>query len=276
MNFSIHDKKIGFIGLGNMGQAIIKALLSSGTLKPEQVLVHNRTPGKVQKMVSRFNVTAFDTAEELVEKADVVMLATKPQDLLELLEPLRTAFSLDKAVISLAAGISLKTLRKYIPEAQLVRVMPNTPIFICKAVIGFCLEKPNVVLEGLVKKLFSPLGYVVSTEEGEEFSALMVSSSSGTGFILELMKYWQDWVEENGLEPEMARKIVIETFMGAAQLAAESPDLSFDQQIVKVASKKGVTAAGLSSMRELELEGILRMSFNKALMRDHELAKENI
>lgn len=275
MNFALTDKSIGFIGLGNMGQAILGALLNSQTLKPHQVYVHNRTPGKTQKMVARYNVNAVETPEELIEKSDVVILATKPQDLLNLLEPLKNTFTSDKVAISLAAGIQLATLKKYIPEAQLVRVMPNTPIFICKAVIGFCTAKPNIVIENLIKKLFSPLGYVVSTEEGEEFSALMVASASGTGFILELMKYWQDWIEENGIEPEIARKIVIETFLGTAQLAGESPDLSFDQQTVKVASKKGVTAAGLSSMRELELEGILRMSFNKALMRDHELAKEN-
>ncbi len=275
MTFSLHDKKIGFIGLGNMGQAILSALMTSETLVPEQVFVHNRTPGKVQKMVSRFQVNAVATAEELVEKSDIIILATKPQDLLDLLEPLRETFTSDKVAISLAAGIQLSTLRKYIGEAALVRVMPNTPIFICQAVVSFCLEKSNIVIEKLVKNLFSPLGYVVSTEEGEEFSSLMVASASGTGFVLELMKYWQDWIEENGVSPEIARKVVIETFRGTAELAAESPDLSFDQQTVRVASKKGVTAAGLASMRELELEGILRMSFNKALMRDHELAKEN-
>ena len=275
MNFSLSDKKVGFIGLGNMGQAILSALLGSQTIEASRVFVHNRTPGKVQKMVTRFGVTAVDTPEELVESSDIVILATKPQDLLALLEPMRNTFTEDKVAISLAAGIQLSTLKKYLPEAQLVRVMPNTPIFICEAVIGFCLAKPNIVLENLVKKLFTPLGYVVSTEEGEEFSALMVASSSGTGFILELMKYWQDWISENGIDPEVARKIVIETFIGTARLAQETPDLSFDQQTVRVASKKGVTAAGLSSMRELELEGILRMSFNKALMRDHELAKEN-
>jgi pyrroline-5-carboxylate reductase len=275
MNFSVHDKKIGFIGLGNMGQAILSALMRSQTLKPEQVYVHNRTPGKVQKMVNRFRVHAVSTAEELVELCDVVLLATKPQDLLDLLEPLRKTFTSEKVAISLAAGIPLATLRKYIREAQLVRVMPNTPIFVCQAVVGFCLEKPNLLLEKLIKNLFSPLGFVVSTEEGEEFSAIMVAASSGTGFILELMKYWQDWVEENGIAPEIARKVVIETFLGAAQLAAANPEVSFDQHTERVASKKGVTAAGLESMRELELEGILRMSFNKSLMRDHELAKEN-
>ena len=275
MNFSLSDKKIGFIGLGNMGQAILNALMQSNTLKPEQVFVHNRTPGKVQKMVTRFGVQAAGTSEELVEKSDIVILATKPQDLLNLLEPLRNTFTSEKVAISLAAGVQLSTLKKYMPEAQLVRVMANTPVFICKAVVGFCLKEPNLVIEELIKKLFTPLGHVVSTEEGEEFSALMVASSSGTGFILEMMKYWQDWIEEYGLEPEVAKKIVIETFLGTAQLAAENPEISFDQHTVRVASKKGVTAAGLASMRELELEGILRMSFNKALMRNHELAKEN-
>lgn len=275
MNFSLTDKKVGFIGMGNMGQAILGALINSDTLKSEQVFVHNRTPGKMQKMVTRFNVTSLDTPEEVVETCDIIILATKPQDLLELLEPLRGSFSSEKVAISLAAGIQLATLKKYMPEAHLVRVMPNTPVFICRAVISFCLSQPDILLENLVKKLFSPLGHVVSTEEGEEFSALMVSSASGTGFIFEIMQYWQDWIAEYGIDPKEARKIVTETFLGTAQLASEDSETSFEKLTEKVASKKGVTAAGLESMRELELEGILRMSFNKALMRDHELAKEN-
>ncbi len=275
MNYSLDQKKIGFIGLGNMGQAILSALIKSKTLKAEQVFATNRTPGKLTKMVSKFGIHALATAEEVVEKCDVVVLATKPQDLLELLEPLRNSFTSDKVAISLAAGVELKTLKKYLPEANLVRVMPNTPIFICKAVVSFCLARPDIILESLVKKLFSPLGHVVSSEEGEEFSALTVSSASGSGFIFELMQYWQDWIEEHGIESVEARRIVTETFLGTALLALDESELSFSQLTEKVSSKKGVTAAGLASMRELELEGILRMSFNKALMRDHELAKQN-
>lgn len=275
MNFSLKDKNVGFIGMGNMGQSILNALITSETLNPNQVFIHNRTEGKSQKMVKKHGVTALMTPEELVEKCDIVILATKPQDLLELLEPLRRIFTSDIVVISLAAGIQLSTLKKYIPEAQLVRVMPNTPIFVCKAVVSFCMSQPDIVVESLIKKLFTPLGHVVSTDEGEEFSSLMVASSSGTGFILEMMKYWQDWIEEHGVDPDVARKIVIETFLGTAELAKTDPETSFHQLTERVASKKGVTAAGLESMRELELEGILRMSFNKALMRDKELAKEN-
>ena len=273
VNFSLKDKKIGFIGMGNMGQAILRGLISSDTLEAENIYIHNRTEGKMQKMVSLYGCHACSTSEELVESADIIILATKPQDLLELLEPLRTAFNEDKVVISLAAGIQLSTLRKYIEGAHIARVMTNTPIFICKAVIGFCLATPDIIVENLVKKLFSPLGYVVSLDEGDPFSAFTVAVSSGSGFLFEVMQYWQDWIQENGIEEEEAKKIVLETFLGTAELAKSEKNLNFQQLTEKVTSKKGVTAAGLASMRELELEGILRMSFNKAVMRDHDLGK---
>ena len=280
MNFSpsdksLQNKKVGWIGMGNIGQSILSAFMESGTLQADQVFIHNRTPGKAKKMKDRFQVKILETPEQIIEKSDIIILATKPQDLFDLLEPLRSTFDEKKVIISLAAGINLCSLKKYVGPSSLVRLMLNTPVFVHKAVIGFCLDKPNQTLESLIKKLFSPLGYVVFTKEGEEFSSITVAVASGTGFILEIMQYWQDWLQEHGLKPEVARKMVIHTFLGTAQLAERKSKLDFDQLAQKVASKKGVTDAGLKSMRELELEGILRMSFNKALMREREIAEEN-
>ena len=280
MNFSLSDKslqnkKVGWIGMGNMGQSILSAFMESGTLQADQVFIHNRTPGKAKKMKDRFQVRILETPEQIIEKSDIIILATKPQDLFDLLEPLRSTFDEKKVIISLAAGVSLPSLKKYVGPSSLVRLMLNTPVFVHKAVIGFCLDQPNWTLENLIKKLFSPLGYVVFTKEGEEFSSITVAVASGTGFILEIMQYWQDWLQEHGLKPEVARKMIVHTFLGTAQLAERKSKLDFDQLAEKVASKKGVTDAGLKSMRELELEGILRMSFNKALMREREIAEEN-
>ena len=273
MNLVVKDKKIGFIGAGNMAQAIIRGLTSSSTVAPDNIYICNRSPGKVEKVVNKYGCQSVATNEELVDLVDIVVLATKPQDLLPALEPIRSSFSADQVVVSLAAGLQLQTLEKYIPEGRLVRIMTNTPIFVCQAVIGFCLSQPDIMVEKLVKKLFSPLGHVVSLEEGDPFSAFMVASSSGTGFILELMQYWQDWIEEHEIDSDEAKRIVIETFLGTALLANSEFEQSFADLTQKVASKKGVTAAGLQSMRELELEGILRMSFNKAVIRDRELGK---
>ena len=271
----LKNKKLGFIGVGHIAQAMLAAFIESEILKANQIFIHNRSPGKAKKMTDRFGVKNLQTPEQIIEESDVIILATKPQDLPDLLEPMKNAFTENKIVISLAPGIPFSTLKKFIRKGHLVRLMPNTPIFVRQAVISFCLVEPNWILENLIKKLFSPLGYVVLTEESEKFSSITVAAASGTGFVFEIMQYWKDWLQEHDLKPEVAYKIVTQTFMGAALLAEKDPKPNFDDLTEKVASKKGVTSAGLESMRELELEGTLRMSFNRAMVRDQEIAKDN-
>lgn len=264
----LKNKNLGIIGVGNMGQAIIKALVDSQTFSPDRIFFSNRSTGKVEKVKRLYGIQAVSTNEELVDQADIVIIAVKPQDLEEALEPCRNAFTADQIVISLAAGVDFRSLRKWIPAGHLTRVMLNTPAFVRKATVGYLSE--NDLYQTAIENLFSPLGEVVRLEEGDPFEAFTVASSSGTGFIFELMAYWQDWIEEHGLSPEDARKIVVQTFLGTAALA-ESSQESFEELQNRVTSKKGMTAAGLESMRSLEIEGLLRMSFNKAAVRYKEL-----
>ena len=107
----------------------------------------------------------------------------------------------------------------------------------------------------------------------DQFDALMVSCSSGTGFVFEMMMYWQDWIEEHGFNEEVSKKLTIETFLGASLLAAQSAGVNIEELQSRVTSKKGVTAAGLNSMRELEIERALRLSFEKAAMRSQEISR---
>jgi pyrroline-5-carboxylate reductase len=262
------QKKIGIIGAGNMGQAIIKALVESKTFTPEQVFASNRSAGKLEKVKKLYGVNTFLANDDLVEKTDIVIIAVKPQDLDEALQSCRTAFSTAHMIVSLAAGVDFKSLRRHIPEGNLVRVMMNTPVFIRKGVIGFCCQSD--VYEQSTRELFSPMGHVVKLEEGDPFEAFTVASSSGTGFIYELMTYWQDWIEEHGIDPEDAREIVVQTFLGTS-LMAESSSENLSEMQSRVVSKKGMTAAGLESMRSMEVEGLMRMSFNKAAVRYREL-----
>lgn len=153
--------------------------------------------------------------------------------------------------------------------------MPNTPALISRGVIGYVQsDSEDQGLPTLIEDIFSPLGYVLGVEDEDQFEALMISCSSGTGFVFELMTYWQDWIEERGFEPDVARKMTVETFLGASLLASQSKESSIEDLLNKVASKKGITAAGLQSMRELEIERALRVSFEKASLRNQELAKE--
>ena len=268
------QRKFGFMGVGNLSQSILEGLIQTGTVYPRQIWASNRSPGKLQKISQNLGLQSVKTNEELIDQCDVIILAMKPQDLLSAIEPIATSFQPHHVVMSLAAGISLKSLKKFIPNAgQLIRVMPNTAIAIRQSVIGYCLSEGARGLGSFVERLFGPLGLVVQVEEGDELEALTVSCSSGVGFVLELMQYWQEWLEEHGFDATVARQMTVQTFLGASQLAHENGGMSLTDLQSKVVSKKGVTAAGIDSMQELEVERLLRYSFEKAVLRDRELGR---
>ena len=266
--------KVGFLGVGNMAQAIIKGLIESKIVPPHHIFASNRSPGKLQKIQDLWGLEARPTNEEVIDASDIVVLAMKPQDLSAAIDPIASSFREGQIVMSLAAGIQLRSLKKKLPQCRLVRVMPNTPTVINRGVIGYVLQSQDDALEVVVEDMFSNLGYVLSVQDEDQLEALMVSCSSGTGFVFELMMYFQDWIEERGFDPMTARKMVVETFLGAAQLASMSADQNLEDLQHKVTSKKGVTAAGLESMREFEIERALRYSFEKAALRNQELAKQ--
>ncbi|MEK2644100.1 pyrroline-5-carboxylate reductase family protein [Bdellovibrio sp. BCCA] len=273
MNPLLKTQKIGFLGAGNMAQAMIRGLIEGG-IPAKNIFATNRSEGKLQRLAETFKINPESSNEELIDKCDIIILAVKPQDLLNALEPVTRAFDSNKIVISVAAGIRMEKLERYIQGARLSRVMPNTPSLIGRGVIGYLLnDDDDGALESTVEDLFAPLGRVIKVHDEDQFEALMVSCSSGTGFVFEMMMYWQDWIEEHGFSVEEARMMTIETFVGASLLAAQAREGVEDLQ-ARVTSKKGVTAAGLQSMRELEIERALRISFEKAAMRNKEMARE--
>lgn len=267
--------KIGFIGVGNMAQAMIKGIVESKIVAPKAIFGTNRSEGKLQKASDFFGFNACGTNEELIEQTDVVILAMKPQDLSAAIDPISSAFHDGQIVISLAAGVTLRQLQKKLPQCRIVRLCPNTPTLINRGVLGYVCNKEDPALETVVEDLCLPLGSTFKMEDEEQFEALMISCASGTGFVFEFMMYFQEWILERGFDPAVARQMVVETFLGASILAEQSQGAPLEELLAKVTSKKGVTLAGLQSMRELEIERALRISFEKAALRNQELAKES-
>lgn len=268
----LKSMKIGFIGAGNMSQTIIKGIIESKLIRPEQIIVSNRTPGKLIKVTELFHVQTREHNEHIIEECDVIILAMKPQDLSAAVEVFANHIEPHQTIISLAAGINLKSLEKMMPIGRLVRLMPNTPSVIGRGVIGFLTQNQNEIVGDLMEDLFSSLGVLLEVDTEDQFDALMISCSSGTGFVFEMMMYWQDWIQERGFSDEDSKKMTVETFLGASLLAAQSAGIDIEELQARVTSKKGVTAAGLNSMRELEIERALRISFEKAALRSKELS----
>lgn len=267
--------KIGFIGVGNLAQAMIKGLVESKTVSPQNIFASNRSEGKLQKAVDNFGINSCKSNEELIEQVDVVVLAMKPQDMMNALDPISGRFAPQQIVISLAAGITLRTLEKKMPQARIIRLMANTPAIIRKGLFAFVCNSSQDSLATVIEDLCKPLGSVFELKDEDQLEAFMIACSSGPGFIFELMMYWQDWIEERGIDPKDARQMVVETFAGSSELALQSKEISIEDLQNKVTSKKGITAAGLQSIRELELERALRLSFEKAALRNQELAKQD-
>lgn len=270
----IKTMKIGFIGAGNMSQTLIKGLIESKLVKPEQLYASNRTPGKLLKLKEQYKIHTTEINQDVVEECDIVIIGVKPQDLESAMEDVAGGFREEQIIISLAGGITFSKLSKMIPNGRLVRLMPNTPSLIGRGVIGLLSQDNDESVEDIIQDLFSHLGFVLKVENEDQFDALMVSCSSGTGFVFEMMLYWQDWIQEHGFSPEESRKMTIETFLGASLLAAQSAGVDIEELQSRVTSKKGITAAGLNSMRELEIERALRISFEKAAMRSQEISRQ--
>ena len=268
-------ENVGFIGAGNMCQALVEGWLARSLVPATSLFVSNRTPGKLKKLVDQWKVTASATNEELVDESNVVVLAVKPQDLIAAVEPIASTFRSDQIVISLAAGVPLSRLKKLLPQCpHLVRVMANTPAKIMKGTFGYCTPHNDLIVDLLMDRLFKPLGFTLKLECWLPISPYAPPTSAGIGFIFELMIYWQEWLEERGIDAALAQQMTIQTFSGASELALQSLPQSLVELQAKVTSKKGITSAGLESLRELEIERLLRYSFEKAAIRDRELSQD--
>ena len=225
------------------------------------------------KVRDQFGIQTCNSNEELIDQVQVVILGAKPQDLLNAIEPVSQCFQSHHIIVSLAAGIKLYTLKKYVSHARWARLMPNTPCLISRGVIGYILDDDDDAVRTVIEDLALPLGLVKAVQDEDQFDALMIACSSGVGFIYEIMEIWSDWLEERGFDAISAREMTLKTFLGSAELAMQSPNIELSDLQAKVTSKKGVTAAGLDSLRELELERLLRISFEKASLRNQEMEK---
>lgn len=263
--------KLGFIGAGHITQSLCRGFLNSQRLTVQQLGVTNRTSGKLQKLKDELLIQTFNSNEELIQFADIIFIAVKPQDFFSVAEEVGRTITPNQIVISLAAGIPLSKLQKSIPHARWARVIPNTPTAYNQGIIGIYSHDSALAIN--LSDLFSLVGQVYINENEDLLNSLLVGTSSGTGFVIELMSYYQDWLEEHGFSSEESKSMAVQTFVGASLLCQKHPEKSLLDLINAVASKKGVTAAGLESMREHDMDRLLRMSLDLAQKRNEELAR---
>lgn len=267
--------KIGFIGIGNMGGAILSGYAASGNAGANQLMAFDRNEELCTKMQNAIPELALcKNGSELCRQADVIVLGVKPQVIEGVLEETAAAYDTSKTVISMAAGVDMAVIEKYLgSDANVIRIMPNTPAKVGEAMIAVCRNantKQEVFDEAM--KMFGSIGMAEEVSEDLIDCVIGVSGSSPAYTYMYIEALTQA-AEENGMEREKARTFAAQAVLGAARMVLESPE-SLEQLRVNVCSPNGTTIEAVEKLFENGFMDKVKEGFQAAVDRSIEMAEE--
>lgn len=264
--------KLGFIGAGEMGGAIIRGLLKSGWPK-EELLASVRSADTARRLSAELGIDATTDNRRVAEHADVILVAVKPGVVPQVLEEIKGAKLSAKPVVCMALGWTLEKLQAALPNWPVVRIMPNTPVALREGVtlFAFAPETPAETRRA-VTALFGRLGKTAEVPEAL-FDAATAVSGSGPAFVYYFIDALAKAGMAHGLTEELAVALALQTVSGAAKMV-EATGLSPAQLAQKVATPGGCTAAGLDVLMASELCGTLEKTVGATAAKAKEFAKQ--
>lgn len=267
----LEGKTIGFIGGGNMAEAIIKGLLSGG-VPADAIMVAEPLPLRRNFLSSEYAAVVSDDNLDVARKADVIILAVKPQMAASVLSALEPAILPGKLLISIMAGISTLFIEKALTKGvHVVRAMPNTPALIQAAATAICAGRDVDDRDmAAARSVFEQVGTVVEVVE-KQMDAVTGLSGSGPAYVYTFIEALSDAGVKNGLARETARELALQTVIGAARMLLETgehPALLRE----KVTSPGGTTIAALHVLEKGAFRGIVIDAVDAAYHKAKELA----
>ncbi len=270
------DKKIGFIGAGNMATALIKGILSAKLFQSEEVFASDLDVEKLDTLKEDFGInTIFKNNANLVENVDIVVLSVKPQIMDKIVKEISHVLDENKLVISIAAGIPSEFIEKIADKKlRVIRSMPNTPALILEGATA--ISPGNHATENdirLAYEIFAAVGVVAIVDE-TQMDAVTGLSGSGPAYIFMIIEALSDAGVKMGLSRKVAMKLAAQTVAGAAKLQIESqmhPGRLKDM----VTSPGGTAIAGLHTLEQGGIRTTLMNAVESATMRAKELGNKN-
>jgi pyrroline-5-carboxylate reductase len=264
----------GFIGCGNLAQAIVTGGLSTGVLKASRVYVTNRSQDKLRAFAKRQKIKALADNLDLVQRSQIVVIGTKPQDIGNVFQEIAPHLTKKHVVVSLAAGVPMTMLKKHLPGAgALVRVMANTPATIQRGVYGIYQGSGTKSQTRSTFKLFSEIGTAVEVKSDEGIDGILATAASGSGFVFLFMEIFETWLVKRGFAKDLARRIAVESFAGTSELARQRATESLQTLRGAVTSKKGTTLAGLKAMSKGGIKSTIEKGLGAAVRRGLEISR---
>jgi len=271
----LKNKKIGFIGSGNMATALIKGILKSELVAPDAVFASDVDIDKLENLEREFGINIiFKNNKKLVDDTDVIILAVKPQIMGKILSEIAEKITEDKLLISIAAGISSEYVENALgKKVRFIRTMPNTPCLVLAGATGIAPGEHATEDDiKIAQEIFSAVGIAVIVEE-YQMDAVTGLSGSGPAYIFMIIEALSDAGVKVGLSRDVAMKLAAQTVMGSAKLQIETkmhPGTLKDM----VTSPGGTAIAGIHTLEQGGLRTTLINAVETATKRSNELGKK--
>lgn len=269
------DVRLGIIGCGNLGQALLAGLIEAETIAPEQICVTNRRAERSQGLAQKYGVRIATSNSDCTANSDVVLLAVKPQMFPKVLDEI-SASARNTLLISVAAGVTIKSIESQLGEhPRVVRTMPNTPAIIRQSATAISAgTHANALDLERTKVIFKSVGTVAQVDESQ-LDAVTGLSGSGPAYIFLLIEAFADAGVKVGLSREVATTLAVQTIQGSARLLQETnehPGRLKDQ----VTSPGGTAIAGLHTLEAGGLRTTIMNAVEIATGRAKELGQRTM
>jgi len=267
------NKRIAFIGCGNMGSSLMGGLLADGY---DKTLITGAEPDPARRSMAtqQYDIEMFADAESAITGANIIVLAIKPQIMADVCEKIRSALQQDVLIISLAAGIELKSLAQWLGEQQaIIRVMSNTPALIGAGASALVAnKKAGTAKRNQAETIMRSVGITMWLKDEALINAVTAVSGSGPAYFFLIMEVIQKAAMSLGLDKDQARLLTLQTALGAARMALES-ESDIEQLRHQVTSPGGTTEQALSVLTGASLEQIFADALKAARDRSAELSE---
>ncbi len=272
----MNDKKLAFVGAGNMAGALIGGLVQQG-FNAANISAADPYQPSLEKLRNDFGITTSNSNTEAIKAADVVVLAVKPQVLQTAAAEISTLVQQQQSlVVSIAAGIPLASLQQWLgDEVAIVRCMPNIPALVqCGATGLFANSFVSDAQRQAAEQVLNAVGISAWVTNESELDAVTAVSGSGPAYFFLVMEAMQETAEAMGLDPELSKQLIIQTALGAATMAQKS-DVDAAELRRRVTSPGGTTERAVAELEGGGLREIFKIALRAAEQRSVELAQSS-
>jgi len=266
---------IGFVGSGNMAEALIKGILTAKVYAPKNVFISDIKAERLKFIAEKYNVIPIKSNAELAAKVKTIVLSIKPQNMTDALESIKDALGAGKLVISIAAGIRVAKIAGVLGDVAIVRVMPNTPALIAEGASALFANKRAKSMLEQAREIFSSVGRAVVVDDEDLIDAVTAVSGSGPAYYFLLMEEMIKAGVGLGLPEEVAKELVLQTVKGAALLASAADKDGESPAVLrqKVTSPGGTTQAALKVFAANNFSRLIADALMAACTRSKELSR---